>query len=795
MPRRGQTQERSYCGVPCLCEQLPESSSTSFPTPPPPPRGSKELYSPGSSPRPTVSRANCQPPHGTSASCPRRNVPSGGLGCGCPVGPHARASQAFRLELEEQAALRQWEPRPRPARPARTDVSQDPAPAGPRSAMQEDLAEVEPKASQAKPAEVRKPLQAREAGEENAGLRTVPASQAELQEKESNLSHTSPSSTKKVQEQQKESLEGLCGLGCVVIPRCPCFNNVRFFLVFFCILVISQGIVFGLVNLSSNSFQDNHLTTIGSLVLSLSYDISFCLVVVFIAYCGGKGNIPRWIAVSSFLVGFGSLLFAFPYLSGRNYQMNVVTEDICKEVKIVNDCKKTSLSFLSKDMIFFILGQSVQGIAGVPLRVLGIVFIYNSVAAYSAGIYLGIVEASGILGYALGRAIGALLIKTSENSSFEESIEDCDASEHWLWTWWSQFVIISVIAWSTLIPLSRFPQSIRGTARIKPEKQKPHLLDENQTKDQEFVPSLKDLFATAVILIKSPMFVCLSLARASESLVIIGTSALLPVYIESQFMLTPSDATTLSRFILILGDAIGQFLGGIIVYTMRMSCKCLMRFVMVTAVVSLVAFALIIFVHCDPIPFAGFNEDYGGTGHLGNLTAPCNSHCKCSSSFYSSTCGRDDIVYFSPCFAGCTHSKTLKDSKTYYNCSCIKDGIPTLDNQGDFIDARRGNCDAKCYELPLFAAFIFSALVFSGLSDIPNILTILWIIPDKQRSLALGVTCVILRLFGTIPGRIVFKILRDNSCIFGDAEHRGGSRNCWIYNKTKMMYLLVGACK
>nr|XP_031297541.1 solute carrier organic anion transporter family member 6A1 [Camelus dromedarius] len=338
------------------------------------------------------------------------------------------------------------------------------------------------------------------------------------------------------------------------------------------------------------------------------------------------------------------------------------------------------------------------------------------------------------------------------------------------------------------------PSGLR-TARIKPEKQKPHLLDENQTKDQEFVPSLKDLFATAVILIKSPMFVCLSLARASESLVIIGTSALLPVYIESQFMLTPSDATTLSRFILILGDAIGQFLGGIIVYTMRMSCKCLMRFVMVTAVVSLVAFALIIFVHCDPIPFAGFNEDYGGTGHLGNLTAPCNSHCKCSSSFYSSTCGRDDIVYFSPCFAGCTHSKTLKDSKTYYNCSCIKDGIPTLDNQGDFIDARRGNCDAKCYELPLFAAFIFSALVFSGLSDIPNILTILWIIPDKQRSLALGVTCVILRLFGTIPGRIVFKILRDNSCIFGDAEHRGGSRNCWIYNKTKMMYLLVGACK
>lgn len=51
------------------------------------------------------------------------------------------------------------------------------------------------------------------------------------------------------------------------------------------------------------------------------------------------------------------------------------------------------------------------------------------------------------------------------------------------------------------------------------------------------------------------------------------------------------------------------------------------------------------------------------TGQLGNLTAPCNSHCKCSSSFYSAICGRDNIGYFSPCYAGCTLFKTLNDGK------------------------------------------------------------------------------------------------------------------------------------
>lgn len=42
------------------------------------------------------------------------------------------------------------------------------------------------------------------------------------------------------------------------------------------------------------------------------------------------------------------------------------------------------------------------------------------------------------------------------------------------------------------------------------------------------------------------MFVSLALARASESLLIIGASAFLPIYIENQFMLTPRKAATLS---------------------------------------------------------------------------------------------------------------------------------------------------------------------------------------------------------------------------------------------------------
>ncbi|XP_045689713.1 solute carrier organic anion transporter family member 6A1-like, partial [Phyllostomus hastatus] len=245
--------------------------------------------------------------------------------------------------------------------------------------------------------------------------------------------------------------------------------------------------------------------------------------------------------------------------------------------------------------------------------------------------------------------------------------------------------------------------------------------------------------------------------------------------------------------VLIPGFVLGQLLGGLIVSKLHMYCKGYMRFVIVTSAMSLVLVVISIFVHCNPIPFAGINEDYGGTGKLGDLTAPCNSGCKCST-FHSPVCGRDNIGYFSPCFAGCTYSKRINDQKTYFNCSCITDGLTNADEEGDFIDARSGNCDTKCHKLPLFIVVMFSTLIFAGFSGTPNTLTILRITPHRQRCLALGMSFVILRVFGSIPGPIVFKMVGASSCTFWDSGHCGNREHCWIYNKAKMAYLFFGTC-
>nr|XP_051709912.1 solute carrier organic anion transporter family member 6A1 isoform X2 [Oryctolagus cuniculus] len=542
-----------------------------------------------------------------------------------------------------------------------------------------------------------------------------------------------PPAPETLSEPEQSQEEGSCGLGCVSFPCCQRLNDIRCFMVIYFILASSQGIVFGLVDLSISNFQKNyHLKTFESIVLTSSYDISSCLVAILIAYYGGRGNRTKWTAYSSFFIGLGSILLGLPHLRGENNQSKL----------------------------------NIEGFA----------------------------EAAIIFGYACGHAMGAPLVKVAENSTSSRNNMGRGGNLKLWWNWWNSFLLASLIAWSTLIPLLCFPRNIAGTAKITAGKCKKTYSSDN-LKDKEFGTSIKDLFAALWILMKNPVFILLCLSKASESLVLIGASEFLPRYLENQFILTPTVATIISGLILLPGGALGQLLGGVIVSKLEMSCKALMRFVMVTSAVSVVTLVVLIFIHCDSVKFAGINEDYDGTGQMVNLTAPCNKHCRCSTALYSSVCGRDNVEYFSPCFAGCRFSKYSQEKKqTYYNCSCIHKGLTGPDQDGDIVDARLGKCDANCHKLPLFIALLLSSIIFSGFSGIPGTLCIFRVVPDKLCSLALGMSYTVLRIFGSIPGPLIFKMTVETSCTFRDSEQCTRIGRCWMYDKTKMAYQFIGIC-
>ena len=71
------------------------------------------------------------------------------------------------------------------------------------------------------------------------------------------------------------------------------------------------------------------------------------------------------------------------------------------------------------------------------------------------------------------------------------------------------------------------------------------------------------------------------------------------------------------------------------------------------------------------------------------------------------------------------------------------------------------------------------------------------VVADDQQALSLALQSTMLRVIGAIPGRLIFGILFDVSCVLWQTEcDRQG--NCWLYDNKKLgsnIFLLVLFCK
>ncbi|KAM8984363.1 solute carrier organic anion transporter family member 4C1 isoform 1-T1 [Ara ararauna] len=455
--------------------------------------------------------------------------------------------------------------------------------------------------------------------------------------------------------------EGPCGWGCFAPRALQVCNNPEGFLAMYSLLAIFQGMVVnGLINISISTIEKRYeLNSSLTGLISASYDISFCILALFVSFFGERGHKPRWLAFSAFMLGLGSLIFSLPHFSSGKYHF----------------------------------GTKLEGTAKIQSE------------------------------------------KISETHD--------DGSE---------------------------------------------LLVEAQNIGKSF----KDFPVALLILLKNPVLVSLIIASTSEALVATGFATFLPKLIENQFGKTSSFSATLAGLVLIPAAALGQVVSGILVSKCKMDCKSIIKFMIGTCSVALLLNTVFLFAKCGNEPFAGVSETYNGTGMLHNLTAPCNANCGCSRSMYYPVCGRDEVQYFSPCFAGCASLVINKMKKMYHNCSCIGKPERQTGLEDLFYEAVSGKCPTQCKLLPLFLTFFFFAVVFTFMAVTPTTVAILRCVPDKQRSFALGVQLVFLRLLGTIPGPILFGVAIDNSCTLWDINDCNTKGACWVYDNERMAYLLMG---
>jgi hypothetical protein len=319
--------------------------------------------------------------------------------------------------------------------------------------------------------------------------------------------------------------------------------------------------------------------------------------------------------------------------------------------------------------------------------------------------------------------------------------------------------------------------------------------------------TLKQVFKSFTGLLCNIPFVCLSLAYATEGIILTGFIGFVAQYFQFQFQMQASQSSLITGAIALVGVITGENLffihknyyiciidefiyllygikgtlfGAFLVSKKKWDATACAKVAFVCYLFT-TFFFLILLLACPETQFS--------TNNILSSQVNTLSSCKCDN-IYNPVCFVNNsliITYQSPCHAGCTSHPN--NESHYTDCKCLA-GL-TNRTGNNYVSISSCDTAIKCTTYMLVG--IGGALIivfFSGLAVIPHLKAMLGSLDVDKQSFGLGIKTGLTRILGNVTGPIFYGLAIDSTCKIWK-ENCYKQQTCEQYDNTRLSILMT----
>ncbi|NWR06516.1 SO2B1 protein, partial [Paradoxornis webbianus] len=556
----------------------------------------------------------------------------------------------------------------------------------------------------------------------------------------------------------------------------------QFFVFCHGLLQLSQLLVSGYLKSSISTIERRYgLSSQTSGLLASFNEVGNTLLIVFLSYLGSRVHRPRLIGCGALLVSLAGFLMALPhFLAGPyRYDQSVPSTfsnstDLCQPGApgpwanlSDGSCTPHASRESHEVLLVMFVAQALLGIGGVPIQPFGISYIDDFASERNSPLYLGILFSVTVIGpgvaFLLGSAMLRFYVDIDKVSAAEVQLTNKDP--RWVGAWWLGFLVAASLVALSALPYFFFPREmpkeVGEVLHTQPSKRFPVVLLRN---------------------LRHPVYLLVVLAQVNLSAMVAGLATFMGKFLERQFSLTASLANMIIGAVNIPGAMVGIVVGGAILKRFQMSLRQCSALCVLGMLLCLLTALPLLFLGCPTQRVAAVT--YWDSSAFGGQDAECSAQCRCSQRGFNPVCGSDGVEYTSPCSAGCSGLSTHTDGSVlnYTGCSCIAGAG----------SARPGTCGTACSHLFVpFVVLSCLAGILASTSHTPSFMLILRSIQPEDKSFAVGIQFMLLRVLAWMPGPVLYGSAIDTSCLLW--ERRCGRRAaCWYYDNTRFRHRYLG---